>query len=173
MSAVLPDAQKFERNVWTEFPNGERHIVSACGMFCDTCPAFLNGVCGGCPRLDEGECVTRDCAHRKGLNSCLECELEQCFHYEAYNERRNMMRRRTKKLVARSKLLNGEVQGGTPFGSGGGCGGGCSTRSGGSGGGCGGCSGCGTKSAGHAASEPAGGCPAVSGMLAALDNIGK
>lgn len=132
----------------------EGHILSMCGLYCDTCPAFQNGLCAGCPRLEMGDCVVRDCAHRKELESCHDCELDSCYHFEAYTARRALMRERTKALMARFKRL-----GITPDTGGGGCGsGGC-----GSGGGCGsagGCSGC----------SVAGSCGAVK-ALDALERI--
>ena len=100
------------------------HIVSACGLYCDTCPAFENGLCHGCPSLEMGDCVVRDCAHLKEIGSCHECTLDSCHHFEAYTARRRLMRERTKALMAKYKALGidpNELQSG---GCGGGCGGG-------------------------------------------------
>lgn len=79
------------------------HIVSKCGLYCDTCPAFQNGLCDGCPKLGPGDCVVRDCAHRKQISSCHDCELDSCYHFEAYTIRRQLMRERTKALMAKYK----------------------------------------------------------------------
>lgn len=135
--------------LWTDVGDGEKHIVSKCGLYCDTCPAFQNGLCNGCPRLGLGECVVRDCAHLKKIGTCHDCELDSCYHFEAYTARRALMRQRTKAYLAKQKASGKE-----PAGAGG-CGG-C-----GSGGGCGtsgGCSGC----------SVAGGCSAIK-ILEALE----
>ncbi len=103
----------------------EGRIVSKCGLYCDTCPAFQNGLCNGCPSLGMGDCVVRDCAHLKEIDSCHDCELESCYHFEAYTARRSLMRERTKALMAKYKALGinpDDATGGC--GSGGGCGGG-------------------------------------------------
>ena len=122
----------------------EAHVVSKCGLYCDTCPAFQNGLCNGCPRLGLGTCVVRDCAHRKQIASCHDCELDSCHHFEAYTARRQLMRRRTKALLARYKAQAGSAAAEGGCGSGGGCGGGCSGGGCGTGGAAGGCSGCGS-----------------------------
>lgn len=142
--------------LWTRTEDGELHIVSKCGLYCDTCPAFQNGLCNGCPRLGLDDCVVRECAHRKEIATCHDCELDSCYHFEAYTARRKAMRRLTKALLAKERAAGGEVSAGG-CGSGGGCGGGC-----GSGGAAGGCSGC--SSSGTAA------CPAVR-MLEALEEV--
>lgn len=141
--------------LWTETEDGELHIVSKCGLYCDTCPAFQNGLCNGCPRLEMDDCVVRDCAHRKNIASCHDCELDSCYHFEAYTIRRQLMRERTKAYM---KLVSKDGVGK----SSGGCGGGCG--SGGCGGGAsGGCSGC-------SSSNGAGGCAAIK-MIEALAKI--
>lgn len=108
-----------DQSLWTETAPGEFHIVSKCGLYCDTCPAFQNGLCNGCPRLEMDDCVVRDCAHRKEIASCHDCELDSCYHFEAYTIRRRLMRERTRALLKRVKT-DGEATA-----SGGGCGGGC------------------------------------------------
>lgn len=121
---------------------GER-IVSRCGLYCDTCPAFHQGLCNGCPSLGLGECVVRDCAHLKTIDSCHDCELESCYHFEAYTVRRQLMRERTKALLTRYKALGITVEGSSGGCGSGGCGsGGCGSGGCGSGGASGGCAGC-------------------------------
>src|SRR5690606_16379851 len=65
-------------------------IVSRCGLLCNTCSAYIAGACPGCPSLETGECVIRDCAELKGT-SCLDCQADSCYHFEAYVWRRKTM----------------------------------------------------------------------------------
>jgi hypothetical protein len=127
----------------------EFRIVSKCGLYCDTCPAFQQGLCNGCPRLELGDCVVRDCAHLKKVGTCLDCELDSCYHFEAYTARRRLMRERTQRLTAKLGRSKGAIRGGCGCGSGGGCGSGN-----------GGCSGC----------SLAGGCSAIK-LLEALGSF--
>lgn len=144
---------KVDTALWTEDVDGERHIVSKCGLYCDTCPAFQNGLCSGCPRLELGDCVVRDCAHLKKVGTCYDCELDSCYHFEAYTARRQLMRERTKSLMKKMGRLD-------PAAGGGGCGG-CGKSGGcGSGNGSNGCAGC----------SLSGGCSALK-MLEALERI--
>lgn len=144
--------------LWTQTEDGEMHIVSKCGLYCDTCPAFQNGLCNGCPRLEIDDCVVRDCAHRKNLASCHDCELDSCYHFEAYAIRRALMRERTKAYM---KLVGSSEKGTGGCGSGS-CGGACGAGGCGSGA-SGGCSGC-------SSSNGAGGCAAIK-MIEALAKI--
>lgn len=128
--------EEVEMAVWTEDADGERRIVSKCGLYCDTCPAFLQGLCPGCPRLELGDCVVRDCAHLKKVGTCYDCELDSCYHFEAYTARRRLMRERIRRLTAKLRGLGWAAKAGA--GCGGGCGG-CGTA-GGTAGGCSGCS---------------------------------
>lgn len=117
-------------------------IVSRCGLLCNTCSAYIAGVCPGCPNLPAGECIIRDCSERKGT-SCLDCPADSCYHFEAYAWRRKTMNSLAKRYFRLADAVRGV--------KGAGCGsGGCSR------GGCGGCSsgGCGGCSA-------KGGCPAA------------
>lgn len=150
--------------LWTETGDG-RHILSKCGLFCDTCPAFIHGLCRGCPRLSLEDCVVKACAHRKQIATCLDCTRDVCYHFEAYYERRQMVRRRVKRLVVKEQaaLLPAGGEQSPGMGCGGcaasvGCGG-CATSSGG----CGGC----------AATQGAqGGCSAVQRILLRLAEQG-
>lgn len=139
-------------SLWTQTEDG-LHIVSKCGLYCDTCPAFIHGLCQGCPKLSLDDCVVKACAHRKEIATCQECTRDSCHHFEAYYERRQMIRRRTKRLMGRgaaSAYARGEIPAK-------GCGsGGCGPSS------AGGCGGCGT------AETTAGGCGAVQRMVARL-----
>lgn len=108
-------------------------IVSRCGLLCNTCSAYIAGACPGCPSLETGECVIRDCAERKGT-SCLDCPVESCYHFEAY-----AWRRKTMKAVAKRYFRLSGMNAVAPATSSGCSGGGCAPR-GGAGGGCGGCS---------------------------------
>src|SRR5690606_30267776 len=89
--------------------------------------------------------VVRDCAHLKKVGTCLDCELDSCYHFEAYTARRRLMRERTQRLTAKLGRSKGAIRGGCGCGSGGGCGSGN-----------GGCSGC-SLAGGCSASKVAGG----------------
>lgn len=132
------------------------HVVSRCGLYCDTCPAFQNGLCPGCPHLERGECVVRECAERKRIASCYDCELDSCHHFEAYAARRRLMRQRTKALLARSR-----AQGGAAGAARGGCGAG----------GCGGCGGCSAGGSGCSGCASAGACGAARALAALAELI--
>lgn len=86
-------------------PRGlEGHLVSRCGVLCETCPAYRQGVCPGCPHLEPGECPVRDCADRLAGGQCGECAQPSCYHFEALAARREAMRlsaRRRRLLMAR------------------------------------------------------------------------
>lgn len=102
-------------------------IVSRCGLLCNTCSAYIAGVCPGCPNLETGECVIRDCADLKGT-SCLDCQATSCYHFEAYAWRRKTMNSVAKRYFRLTGQSTTRVKGG-------GCAaGGCTS------GGCGGCS---------------------------------
>ncbi|MFO7265380.1 MAG: DUF3795 domain-containing protein [Limnochordales bacterium] len=111
-------------------------IVSRCGLLCNTCPAYIAGVCPGCPNLAAGECVIRDCAERKGT-SCLDCQADSCYHFEAYAWRRKTMNALAKRYMRLTGMSRGAKRAGCGAG---GCG--CAA---------GDCAGCGSR----------GGCPAA------------
>lgn len=152
-----------DSDLWTQTEDG-RHIVSKCGLYCDTCPAFIHGLCQGCPKLSLDDCVVKACAHRKEIATCHDCEKESCYHFEAYYERRQMMRRRVKRLLGKQSAYayrQGEVPAKSGCGSGGGCGG-CGTTGGG---------GCGSSGGGCGTSGASGGCGAVGRIAQRLEEI--
>lgn len=102
-------------------------IISRCGLVCNTCTAFITGACPGCHALKQGECVIRDCADLQGT-SCLDCQVNACYHFEAYAIRRALMNAKAKRFY---RLMNSVA--GARAGSG--CGG-CAARGCGQGGGC-------------------------------------
>src|SRR5690625_2596806 len=104
-------------------------IVSRCGLLCNTCSAYLTGACPGCPSLETGDCVIRDCADLKGTN-CLDCEATSCYHFESYT-----WRRRSMNAVAKHDVRITSPDGKASTGGGCSTGGCCGTA----GGGCGGC----------------------------------
>ncbi|HEY8418241.1 MAG TPA: hypothetical protein VIK93_09435 [Limnochordales bacterium] len=147
-------------------------IVSRCGLLCNTCSAYITGACPGCPSLETGECVLRDCADLKGT-SCLDCQAPSCHHFEAYTWRRRLMQEKAKHFLrlARSLRRAGAAPGaGAVAGCGGGCG--CAARANGAGAGASagaaGATGA-AKAAGCGGCAAAGGCPAarLAGALAA------
>lgn len=105
-------------------------IVSRCGLLCNTCSAYITGACPGCPSLETGECVIRDCAEKKGT-SCLDCEADSCYHFEAYGWRRKTMNAKAKRYFRLTGMSTTKTNVAGGCGSSGGCG---------TGGGCGGCS---------------------------------
>lgn len=109
-------------------------IVSRCGLLCNTCSAYITGACPGCPNLETGECVLRDCADLKGT-SCLDCQAPSCHHFEAYTWRRRIMNAKAKQFLRLVRPQGAATGGGCGCGSGGGC-----AAAGGGGGGCSGCS---------------------------------
>src|SRR5690606_16786534 len=105
-------------------------IVSRCGLLCNTCSAYIAGICPGCPSLEQGECVLRDCADLKGT-SCLDCQATSCYHFEAYAWRRRAMNEQAKEYMRLAGLTKQRTPGAA---------GGCGTADGTAKAGCGGCS---------------------------------
>lgn len=112
-------------------------IVSRCGLLCNTCSAYITGACPGCPSLETGECVLRDCADLKGT-SCLDCQAVSCHHFEAYRLRRRLMQEKAKHFLRLAGVARRDGAAAGGCGTGGGCG--CATGAGAGTSGCGGCS---------------------------------
>ena len=54
-------------------------LLGKCGFYCGACPTWLDGTCLGCADgQKEGDCFTRDCAIRKGLDFCGACGAFPC-----------------------------------------------------------------------------------------------
>ena len=54
-------------------------LIGKCGFYCGACPTFLNGNCKGCmEEHEEGDCFSRDCVLKRGLNFCGECSDFPC-----------------------------------------------------------------------------------------------
>jgi len=123
-------------------------IVSRCGLLCNTCSAYIAGICPGCPNLEQGECVLRDCADLKGT-SCLDCQATSCHHFEAYVWRRRVMNAQAKEYMRLAGLMRRRTPGAA-------CG--CAAGGGTAKAGCGGCS-------------VRGGCPAAR-LAASLSALG-
>ncbi len=62
--------------------------ISACGLFCGACRAFLKGKCAGC--LADGKydwCAVRRCCLEHGWQSCAECTempLDACRKFNSF-----------------------------------------------------------------------------------------
>ena len=49
-------------------------LVSKCGLYCGTCPAYLKQKCQGCEKNNKATwCKTRQCAMRHDYASCADC----------------------------------------------------------------------------------------------------
>lgn len=57
----------------------EYKTLGKCGFYCGACPTYINQKCKGCmDEHTEGDCYSRDCVVRKGLNFCGECKEFPC-----------------------------------------------------------------------------------------------
>lgn len=106
-------------------PDGQ--IISRCGLICNTCTAYMTGACPGCHMLETGECVIRDCADLLGT-SCLDCQADACYHFEAYAIRRQLMNSKAKQYYRRLNPVSGNGQAASCGGGGCASGGGCRCR---------------------------------------------
>lgn len=53
--------------------------LGKCGFLCSSCPTFWNGNCKGCMREHVGgDCFTRDCVVKQGLEACGYCKKFPC-----------------------------------------------------------------------------------------------
>ena len=49
-------------------------LLGKCGFYCGVCPDYRAGACAGCVGAHQpGDCYTRDCVLRKGLEACPCC----------------------------------------------------------------------------------------------------
>lgn len=54
-------------------------LLGKCGFYCGSCPTYRNDSCSGCmDEHREGDCYTRDCVLRKGLEFCGACGAFPC-----------------------------------------------------------------------------------------------
>lgn len=67
-------------------------VTGICGLFCETCPTFADGNCGGClsDRVAE-RCVAcipgfRDCAREHGIVRCSECKDYPCDRLRRFKD---------------------------------------------------------------------------------------
>ena len=64
--------------------NNPENVVGICGLFCETCPTFADGICDGCLSGHVAEaCVEcrhgfRDCAAEHGVTWCSQCSGFPC-----------------------------------------------------------------------------------------------
>ena len=53
--------------------------IGKCGYACFTCPTFRNGNCSGCLKEHvTGDCYTRDCVIKMGIEYCGMCTVFPC-----------------------------------------------------------------------------------------------
>ncbi|MBQ2882127.1 MAG: DUF3795 domain-containing protein [Clostridia bacterium] len=53
--------------------------IGKCGFYCGSCPTYINKKCLGClEEHQDGDCYTRDCVIKKGLDFCGKCEDFPC-----------------------------------------------------------------------------------------------
>ena len=53
-------------------------LIGKCGFCCASCPSYRNGKCKGCNSQGEGDCFTRDCVLKKGIDYCGLCPDFPC-----------------------------------------------------------------------------------------------
>lgn len=54
-------------------------LIGKCGFYCGSCPTYVSGECAGCMEAHEaGDCYTRDCVLKRGLDYCGKCEGFPC-----------------------------------------------------------------------------------------------
>ena len=50
-----------------------------CGFVCECCPTFTSGECAGCEKAHkQGDCFTRDCVKKRGIDFCPMCPDFPC-----------------------------------------------------------------------------------------------
>ena len=56
-------------------------LIAYCGVSCESCPDYMNGVCPSCRKTlwEEGdECMPIACCREKGISFCGECAVFPC-----------------------------------------------------------------------------------------------
>lgn len=54
-------------------------LLGKCGFYCGCCPTYIKGNCRGCiNEHTDGDCFTRDCVLKKGIEACGFCENFPC-----------------------------------------------------------------------------------------------
>ena len=57
----------------------KEELLGKCGFYCGSCPTYREGGCLGCMEEHrEGDCFTRDCVLRSGLDCCGACRQFPC-----------------------------------------------------------------------------------------------
>ena len=57
----------------------DKSLLGKCGFYCGVCPTYIIGGCKGCmDEHAEGDCFTRDCVLKKGLEACTLCDAFPC-----------------------------------------------------------------------------------------------
>lgn len=57
----------------------DKSLLGKCGFCCGVCPTYVNGSCAGCVDAHQaGDCFTRDCVLRKGIEACTLCADFPC-----------------------------------------------------------------------------------------------
>lgn len=67
----------------------EASAASVCGLFCGTCPSFLDGECEGClSKKNSCYCNNhfKNCADEKRITRCYECHYFPCQKLEEFKE---------------------------------------------------------------------------------------
>ena len=57
----------------------DKKLLGKCGFYCGSCPTYTKGGCKGC--MEEhttGNCYTRDCVLKQGIDFCGACEQFPC-----------------------------------------------------------------------------------------------
>ena len=54
----------------------DENLIAYCGLYCGTCPRYLNEKCGGCKTTEKSKwCKVKPCNFENGLRSCAECKI--------------------------------------------------------------------------------------------------
>jgi len=68
----------------------DNNLLGPCGFYCGYCLAYTKGVCLGCryqadknaKKGDPKFCTTLNCAEKRGVVMCSECEKFPCGQYD-------------------------------------------------------------------------------------------
>lgn len=70
---------KEESCILGRFDVVEAKLLGKCGFYCEACPTYMIENCKGCvDEHIEGDCFTRDCVMRNGLEFCGQCVNFPC-----------------------------------------------------------------------------------------------
>ena len=57
----------------------DENLLGKCGFYCGSCPTYRSGDCLGCmEEHQQGDCFTRDCVLKQGIDFCGSCKRFPC-----------------------------------------------------------------------------------------------